>query len=62
MKDKKSEEEKRARKCGYYFKPNAEIQRKAIIKNLNETSNKEKLRRSELIKGGKKNGKTNAII
>jgi hypothetical protein len=46
--DEMTEAEKK--KCGCYFKPRADIQRKAIIKNLNETSNKEKLRRSELIK------------
>lgn len=54
MKDKKNEEEKRARKCGYYFKPKAEIQRKAIIKNLNKTSDEEALKRSNLSKWMKK--------
>ena len=51
MKDKKSEEEKKAKRCGYYFTPRAEIQRKAIIKNLNKSSDEEALKRSRWMKG-----------
>jgi len=34
MENKKIEEEKRAKRAGYYFKPRTEIQRKKIIEGL----------------------------
>jgi len=43
MKNKEQMDEKERKKYGGYFTPTAEIQRQEIIKNLNKTSENEKL-------------------
>ncbi|HZI95867.1 MAG TPA: hypothetical protein VFD40_01625 [Candidatus Paceibacterota bacterium] len=45
MKKEKEMTESEKKRSGCYFNPKAEIQRKEIIKNLNKTSENEKLMR-----------------